>query len=125
MRLLTILKRAARLRCVRCGEGKVFAGLFRMHPRCASCGLKFEREPGFFLGAIYINYGVTALTVTAAYLVGFFAAGIRPQTLLWSLTAFCVLFPLWFFRYARSFWIGWDELVDSRATETANETSRH
>ncbi len=86
-----------------------------MHERCDQCGLEFKREPGFFLGSIYFNYGVTALFVTVAYLVGFFATDISPQVLLWSLAAFCVLFPLWFFRYARSLWLGFDELIDPRA----------
>ena len=38
-----------------------------MHERCPHCGVKFEREPGFFLGSIYINYGLTALIVAVAY----------------------------------------------------------
>jgi hypothetical protein len=27
----------------------------RMHERCPACGLKFEREDGYFLGAMYIG----------------------------------------------------------------------
>src|SRR6059036_1247037 len=30
-----------------------------MHERCAACGLRYEREQGYFVGAIYINYAVT------------------------------------------------------------------
>jgi hypothetical protein len=29
-----------------------------MYERCAECGLKFEREQGYFLGAMYIGYGL-------------------------------------------------------------------
>jgi hypothetical protein len=29
-----------------------------MHARCPACGLKFEREDGYFLGAMYIGYGL-------------------------------------------------------------------
>jgi len=29
-----------------------------MHDRCPSCGLRFNREPGYFLGAMYISYGL-------------------------------------------------------------------
>ena len=76
--------------------------------------MKFQREPGFFLGSIYFNYGLTALVVTIAYFVGFFAFEFSPDVLLWSLTAYCVLFPLWFFRYARSLWLGFDEWIDAR-----------
>jgi hypothetical protein len=40
-----------------------------MHERCAVCHLRFEREQGYFLGAIYINYGVTVVLA----LIGSFA----------------------------------------------------
>jgi len=29
-----------------------------MHDRCPGCGLHFNREPGYFLGAMYISYGL-------------------------------------------------------------------
>jgi hypothetical protein len=37
-----------------------------MHERCLACGLKFEREPGYFLGAMYIGYGL-ALAVISTF----------------------------------------------------------
>ena len=116
-RYTTIFGRALRLRCPRCGKGKLFCGWFKMPGECSSCGLVYQREPGFFLGSIYVNYGLTALLITAAYFIGFFA-GIDSTVLLWSLTAFIVLFPLWFFRYARSLWLAFDQYWDPRGTET-------
>ena len=52
-----------RQRCPRCRTGNifpysVFRGFPRMHERCPACGLKFEREPGYFLGAMYVSYGL-------------------------------------------------------------------
>jgi hypothetical protein len=29
-----------------------------MNERCPRCGLKFEREPGYFLGAMYVSYAL-------------------------------------------------------------------
>jgi uncharacterized protein (DUF983 family) len=110
--LPTVLLRGVRLRCPRCGEGKLFRGWFSMYPNCSGCGLKFQREPGYFLGSIYFNYGLTAFLVTVTYFALFTTTDISPQMLLWSLTAFCVLFPLWFFRYARSLWLGFDHYFD-------------
>lgn len=92
----------------------MFAGWFRMRERCQNCGLVFQREPGFYLGAIYFNYGLTALAITAAFFGLYLGAGIQPDVLLWPLTAFCVLFPLWFFRYARALWLGFDQFWDPR-----------
>ena len=67
MRFWTLLGRCLRLRCPLCGQGKLFDGLLKMRASCSHCGLKFEREPGFFLGSIYFNYGLTALVVVVAY----------------------------------------------------------
>jgi len=93
----------------------LFRGWFAMRPKCSECGLPFEREPGFYLGSIYFNYGLTALVVTVAYFVLYFAADVSQTTALVSLTAFCLLFPLWFFRYARSLWLGMDQYLDPAA----------
>lgn len=112
MSLSTILFRSFRLRCPRCGKSKLFAGWFTMHPKCESCGLKYERAPGYFLGSIYFNYGVTALLVTVFYFACYFGEWIGPPYLLWTTAAFSIVFPVWFFRYARSLWVGMDQYVD-------------
>lgn len=44
--------------CPRCREGPIFAGRFRMNRTCPTCGLAFEREPGYFTGAMYISYAL-------------------------------------------------------------------
>jgi hypothetical protein len=36
-----------------------------MQERCPNCGLKFEREQGYFLGAMYISYGLALITIIA------------------------------------------------------------
>ena len=110
----TILWRSLRLRCPRCGEGMLFRGWFRMRSRCDWCGLSYEREPGFFLGSIYVNYGLTALLVTFGFFALYFAKIMPQQAVLVVLTLFCLLFPLWFFRYARSLWLGFDHYWDPR-----------
>jgi uncharacterized protein (DUF983 family) len=56
-----------RLLCPECREGKVFQGFFnfKMNPRCPVCGLKFEREPGYFLGSMYLSYALGGAAVVA------------------------------------------------------------
>lgn len=92
----------------------MFRGHFHSNKTCAECGVTFEREAGFFLGSIYFNYGLTALVVAVAYPLLLFRKGVDEQTLLWSSLAFTVLFPIWFFRYARALWAGFDEYWDPR-----------
>jgi len=107
------LGRGLRLRCPICGEGRLFKGLFSMAPACPSCGLDFRREPGYYVGAMYINYGLTAAVELA---VGIPLADRVPMsTLTWPLAAFALLFPLWFFRYSRSLWLGLDLYITSLA----------
>src|ERR1700674_1237957 len=55
-------------RCPRCRTGRVFCysiyqGFPKMYERCSVCELKFDREPGYFLGAMYISYGLALLTI--------------------------------------------------------------
>ena len=51
-------------RCPRCRQGKVFQyPLLKVtrfnstHKNCPVCDLQFEREPGFWYGAMYVSYG--------------------------------------------------------------------
>jgi len=90
----------------------MFSGWIAMRDPCPACGRVFNRAPGYFLGSIYFNYGVTAVLVVALYFAGYFAEWLAPQQLLVLLTAFGVAFPLWFFRYARALWVAFDERFD-------------
>ena len=40
-----------------------------MHERCPVCGLKFEREPGYFIGAMYMSYALTLPSMALVFLV--------------------------------------------------------
>jgi hypothetical protein len=41
----------------------VFIGQLKMNEQCPSCGLKFEREPGYFFGAMYFSYGLGVVMI--------------------------------------------------------------
>lgn len=112
-----LLSRALRLRCPRCGHGRLFAGLFQMFVECPQCRLRYERAPGYFLGSIYINYGVTAVTLTVGYLILHVAIGYTNRQLAAPLVAFCVIFAVFFFRYARSLWLALDCFFDPASFE--------
>jgi hypothetical protein len=90
----------------------MFRGPFAMHDPCPACGRRHNRGPGFFLGSIYFNYGVTAALVVAIYFTCFFLELATSRQLLVGLLAFSLLFPLWFFRYARAVWAAFDEYFD-------------
>ncbi len=58
---LQIAARGLANRCPNCGERTLFKArsLFTVNPECPACGLKIERDEGFFLGSMSLNYGVT------------------------------------------------------------------
>lgn len=107
----------------------MFRGLFRMQPACQACGLKYEREPGYFLGSIYVNYGLTALLTTLFYSLFRFAWQWPSRPVIWALAGFCLVFPALFFRHARALWLAMDCRFDralfAGTGATHNPDSRH
>lgn len=57
--LSKMLVRAAQRRCPRCGGDEIFATYHELRERCPTCGHKFEREPGYWVGAMIV---VTTIT---------------------------------------------------------------
>ena len=104
-RLARAVGHGLRLRCPRCGRAPLFRGWFSMNTVCAVCDLRFERAQGYWIGAIYVNYGVTvSIAVTGFFLLRALAGWeTAAQLALW--VPFVTLFPLWFFRYSRSLWL--------------------
>ena len=65
--MLQSLYHIFRNECPNCHKGKVFAdksfffslGFPKMNDYCSHCNTKFEKEPGYFFGAMFVNYGLT------------------------------------------------------------------
>jgi hypothetical protein len=83
-----------------------------MHPCCPVCGLRFEREAGYFLGAMYISYGLALLTiVTLSMLVWVYFRWSLQKTIIWALLLFLPLAPL-LTLYSRVLCIYLDQTID-------------
>jgi uncharacterized protein (DUF983 family) len=102
-----------RLRCPVCRKAPIFSGAMSMHARCANCGYVYEREPGYFLGAIAIGY---ALAVPIVAGLGFAIRWLNPSIdWLWC---FMLAFMLYLglaptgFRYSRGIWMYIDNWLD-------------
>jgi len=83
-----------------------------MAEACALCGLRFERAQGYFVGAIYVNYAVTAVIAIGAFFLLWGLTDLSPAAQLAFLAPLVIVFPLWFFRYSRSFWLALEWLVN-------------
>jgi uncharacterized protein (DUF983 family) len=109
------LARGARLCCPVCGRAPVFQSPFRVRPHCPACGAVFQREEGFFVGAIMVNVVTTeaAVMLTAGLWLLFTAGrGDGGATLLTLLFAVALLFPVAFYHHAWSLWLAGDHIVE-------------
>jgi uncharacterized protein (DUF983 family) len=111
-RAIASLARALRLRCPRCGVHPLFEARFHMHERCRHCGYVFEREPGYFIGAMYVNYGITAVLVLGGHFILDALVPLPLSTHVLLFGAAAIALPLVFFRHARSLWLAFDFLFD-------------
>lgn len=63
-------------KCPRCNKGNVFKNavfnLFKigeMEHNCSHCSFIYEKEPGFFFGAMYVSYGLIVAESIAVFIV--------------------------------------------------------
>ena len=64
-------------KCPHCGKGRIFKETniyfnFRrpqMYGQCPNCGFNYNKEPGFFFGAMYVSYGLTVAQGIATFLI--------------------------------------------------------
>jgi uncharacterized protein (DUF983 family) len=106
-----------RQRCPRCRQGRLFSGRFTMNDPCPVCGLLFQKEEGYFLGAMYFSYVLATAILVPLYLL---AAVLLPDrdSLVMALVATAAYLPFipLVFRYSRVLWIYADQAVCSSDT---------
>lgn len=111
MRFQQAVARGLRFRCPNCGEGRVFSSIFRIRQECAVCGLSFCPESGYFVGAMYLDYGLSAAIFLALYIPSLFLPDIThfsylTKNLMWI--AFATLVCLGLARPSYSLWLAVD-----------------
>ena len=113
--------------CPRCRQGKLFEKPMKvMHPlkmnkKCDVCGQRFEPEPGFYYGAMFISY----------LFIGFFSLGLVGLCVFYFkmevefsfliLFAFLAVMFLWNLRFSRSIWIHLVVKYDPTAVHHASD----
>lgn len=118
--MIKLIGRAFRLKCPACGRGSLYRGFLAMNQSCPECGSSFKREDGFYLGAIYLNYGLTAVLVTILFPALVLSYTLTSKQALWVCFAVVIIFPLSLFRHARSLWLAFDHYLDPQSDgETA------
>ena len=106
-----------RQRCPRCRKGDIFScplfrGWLSMHTHCPVCNLKFEREQGYFVGAMYVSYALAIPPYLLLVTLLWHYAGWRYEfALLGAVAAYLPFVPM-MMRISRVIWIYIDQHFD-------------
>ena len=108
-----MLGRALLLRCLRCGGGGIFRRWLTLTERCPRCGYSFDREEGYWIGALIVNTGATQLLFFAVFLGGMWWTwpDVPWNWLLVASLATIGAFPLLFYPWAKTLWLWIDFLL--------------
>ena len=98
-------------KCPKCKEGQIFAysgNIFKvkapvMHEKCPVCTYKFEKEPGYFLGSMYVSYALAVAELMVVFISLIYFVDI--YLILMIMLLVLLLLSFLNFRYARIVWI--------------------
>ncbi len=91
-----------------------------MYDRCPKCQQKYELEPGFYYGAMFISYILTGWF--CLFFVGgcmwFLDMSVNASFLV--LIVVLTIFFVWIFRISRSIWLSFNVKYDEHALAKSN-----
>ena len=100
-------------RCARCGSRHLFKRWFTMVDDCPRCGLHFEREQGYWAGALAINImatgGLFAIVFVALLVATIPNVPVGP--LLAILVPIAVLGPIVYYPFSKTIWVAVDRAL--------------
>ncbi|TRX42204.1 DUF983 domain-containing protein [Flavobacterium restrictum] len=79
--------------------------VLKMNENCSHCGLRYQIEPSFFYGSMYVSYGLNVAIGIAAFIISYviFKAGIKTAFIA-IIASLVILFP-WVLRWSRNIYI--------------------
>ena len=83
-----------------------------MDRTCPACGLVFEREPGYFTGAMVVSYMIAVAVYALIVLALWSLPGWRVELALLVGGALFLLAVPAIFRYSRVIWMHFDHAID-------------
>ena len=110
---MSVVLNALNCKCPHCKKGNIFNNrgsllLFKipkMSARCNECDFKFEREPGFFFGAMFVSYALVVAEMVASVVVLRFLVGLSFINVIAAVLILVLLLSTFNFRISRSIWI--------------------
>lgn len=100
-------------RCPRCGSGHLFRHWLQMVPDCPRCGLHYEREQGYWAGALAINIIATGglFAIVFVTLLAFTIPDVPVAELLAVLIPIALLGPIVYYPFSKTVWVAVDRAV--------------
>lgn len=95
-------------RCARCGGRDVGTGFLTLREACGDCGWTFEREEGYWLGAMVVLFAAVEGLYLAFLAIGILAwwPDVRWNVLLWAGLALNGTVPFLLYRWSKTTWLG-------------------
>lgn len=99
--------------CPQCHEGKMYRSrnaynpteTLKMHDHCSECGFKYQIEPAFFYGAMYVSYALGVAFAMAAFIIAYVFIGTELNTAFYAIIGALIVFMPIIMRLSRNIWI--------------------
>ena len=115
---LQMLKKGSKLysiltgTCPRCQNESMYednnllhlSKIIKMKEKCSHCGLRYQIEPSFFYGAMYVSYGLNVAIGVAAFIISYLIVPSVKIGFISVVAAIVLLFPI-VMRLSRSIYI--------------------
>ena len=118
----TLVWRAVRRRCPRCGNRGVWASWLRTNPRCPHCGLVVDRgESDHFYGAYMLNFVAAELVVMIAFVAALLLTWPAPpwNALMAGAIVFAIIAPFVLYPLTKGVWLAIDLVFRPEHSRTA------
>ncbi|TDE06244.1 DUF983 domain-containing protein [Flavobacterium hiemivividum] len=79
--------------------------ILKMQENCSHCGLKYQIEPSFFYGAMYVSYGLNVAVGTAAFIISYVLLHSSLKVAFISIIVSLILLFPFVLRWARNIYI--------------------
>ena len=99
-----IVLRGLTNRCPNCGGRTLFqpGRPFMLNESCPTCGIRYEKDEGFYLGAMSLNYGLTLVGALTPVALLWYGGVLGGRTAVGLALALTVIVPVVLYRSTRS-----------------------
>ncbi len=110
-RLGVLLARAFTRRCPYCGATGIFSSFWSLRQQCPRCGVVFEREDGYFLGAYAVNLIAAEFLGFGGILILLISSNLSTLALQLIAVVVAIGLPVLGYPFTRSLWMVIDLMI--------------